>query len=85
MLLKKVISKSICFRLSLAAVVYFAAIFASTANAATELVHGHQKKNGKFVQSHTRSKANNTQRDNWSSKGNTNPRTGKHVRKSIKK
>lgn len=69
----------------IAAAIFLAAMFSIPANAATEQVHGHLKKNGKYVYSHSRSKANKTQRDNWSSQGNANPRTGKRGKKRIKK
>lgn len=44
-------------------------------------VKGHFKKNGTFVAPHARSKANKSKRDNWSTKGNFNPFTGKQGRK----
>lgn len=40
-------------------------------------VRGYTKKNGTHVAPHHRTAPNNTQRDNWSSKPNTNPYTGK--------
>lgn len=40
-------------------------------------VRGYSRKNGTHVQSHRRSGANRTKRDNYSTKGNTNPYTGK--------
>jgi hypothetical protein len=39
-------------------------------------VHGHTRSDGTYVQGHMRSDSNSTQRDNWSSTGNTNPYTG---------
>lgn len=53
----------------------------SDANAA-EQVRGHVTKSGKYVAPHARSKANKNQKDNWSSKGNTNPYTGKRGKKN---
>jgi hypothetical protein len=41
------------------------------------LVSGYTKKNGTHVAAHDRSSANHTKRDNWSTKGNRNPETGK--------
>lgn len=38
---------------------------------------GYVKKNGTYVAPHRQTNPNRTQRDNWSSKGNTNPYTGK--------
>lgn len=43
----------------------------------TTNVHGYTKKNGTYVAPHKRTNANNTQRDNWTSKPNQNPYTGK--------
>lgn len=52
---------------------------------ASEHVRGHMKKDGKYIAPHNRTNANKTQRDNWSSKGNTNPYTGKSGHKTPKK
>ena len=43
----------------------------------TTRVHGYTKKDGTYVSPHSRTGPNGTQRDNWSSKGNINPNTGK--------
>ena len=40
-------------------------------------VHGYTKKNGTVVEPYHRSHENTTQRDNFSTKGNVNPYTGK--------
>jgi len=40
-------------------------------------VHGYTKKNGTIVQPYYRSHENGTQKDNFSTKGNVNPYTGK--------
>jgi hypothetical protein len=40
-------------------------------------VHGYTKKNGTVVKPYTRTHENGTQRDNFSTKGNVNPYTGK--------
>jgi len=40
-------------------------------------VRGYTKKNGTYVAPHYRSSPNHTVRDNWSTKGNRNPYTGK--------
>ena len=45
-------------------------------------VDGYTRKNGTYVQPHYRSSPNNTVRDNYSYKGNTNPYTGKQGTKS---
>lgn len=52
---------------------------------ASQHVRGHMKQNGTYVAPHNRTSANHTQRDNWSSKGNANPYTGKSGRKNPKK
>ena len=46
-------------------------------NNGTHSVEGHTTKNGTYVQPHRQTNPNNTKRDNWSSKGNVNPDTGK--------
>ena len=43
----------------------------------THHVAGHTTKEGKYVQGHRQTNPNGSKRDNWSSKGNTNPDTGK--------
>lgn len=40
-------------------------------------VKGHVRKDGVYVPPHTRSAPNSTKLDNWSTKPNVNPRTGK--------
>ena len=40
-------------------------------------VNGYTKSNGAYVSGHFRSSPNNTRSDNWSTKGNVNPYTGK--------
>lgn len=39
-------------------------------------VNGYQRRDGTYVREHYRSAGNSTERDNWSSKGNSNPVTG---------
>ena len=48
-------------------------------------VKGYTKKNGTFVQPSHRTAPNHTQRDNYNTKGNTNPNTGKSGTKTPKK
>ncbi|HZF62739.1 MAG TPA: hypothetical protein VEZ52_14115 [Desulfovibrio sp.] len=43
----------------------------------TTSVKGYTKKNGTYVAPHQRTAPNNTKMDNYSTKGNTNPYTGK--------
>lgn len=45
-------------------------------------VSGYYKSNGTYVQPHYRSGANKSKRDNFSTKGNTNPYTGRKGSKS---
>lgn len=45
-------------------------------------VRGYTKKSGKIVSPHRRTNPNRTKRDNWSTKGNVNPYTGKEGTKS---
>ncbi len=40
-------------------------------------VHGYTKKDGTYVAPHEKSKADDKFENNWSTKGNENPRTGK--------
>ena len=47
----------------------------------THTVRGHTTKNGTYVAPHRQTNPNGSKRDNWSSKGNTNPDTGKSARK----
>lgn len=51
----------------------------------THPVKGHIKKNGTYVQPHRATNPNNTQKDNWTSKPNVNPYTGKPGTKEVEK
>lgn len=53
------------------ALIFSAAVLADTQ------VKGYYKKNGTYVQPHYRSSPNSTPNDNYSTKGNVNPYTGK--------
>ena len=71
---------------SIVVIIFLAVLFVIPADVyASEHVRGHLRKDGKYIAPHNRTKANKTQRDNWSSKGNTNPYTGKRGQKSAKK
>jgi hypothetical protein len=48
-------------------------------------VKGYIKKDGTYVAPHRQTNPNKTQRDNWSSKPNVNPYTGKEGTKEPKK
>jgi hypothetical protein len=65
--------KSLVALLSLAVL----AITLSVTTFAQKRVRGYTKKDGTVVQPHRRTSPNKTENDNWSSKGNTNPDTGK--------
>ena len=39
-------------------------------------VRGHSNSNGTYTQDHYRTAPNNTQSDNWGTRGNSNPYTG---------
>ena len=51
--------------------------YKSHGSSKTTNVHGYSKKDGTYVAPHKRTNPNNTQRDNWTSKPNQNPYTGK--------
>lgn len=53
-----------------------ALLFVANALAQTH-VHGYYRKNGTYVAPHYRSSPNSSRLDNWSTKGNVNPYTGK--------
>ncbi|XOK60595.1 hypothetical protein ACJ7K1_29455 [Paenibacillus elgii] len=57
--------------------------FAGSASAATK-VKSYTKKSGTHVQSHNRSNKDKSFKNNWSTKGNTNPYTGKKGTKTHK-
>lgn len=40
-------------------------------------VHGYTTRSGRYVQPHMRTAPDHTRRNNWSSRGNVNPYTGK--------
>ena len=56
--------------------------FGATELQAQTHVNGYYKSDGTYVQPHYRSNPNSTTLDNWSTKGNTNPHTGKKGTKS---
>ena len=51
----------------------------------SEYVKGYYRKNGTYVKPHHKTRRNHTKRDNWSTKGNRNPYTGKKGYKSLTK
>ncbi len=58
------------------------ALLLSTAVLADTHVRGYYKKNGTYVEPHYRSSPNSTTTDNYSTKGNVNPYTGKEGTKN---
>jgi len=48
-------------------------------------VAGHVKKNGTYVAPHRQTNPDKTKQNNWSSKGNSNPDTGKQGTKDASK
>jgi len=48
-------------------------------------IKGYTKRNGTYIAPHKATNPNKTQRDNWSSKPNTNPYNGKQGTKEPKK
>ena len=61
----------------------FIMLFAGVALARDTYVRGYTKKDGTYVDPHYRSAPNHTPNDNWSTKGNTNPHTGKQGTKRV--
>jgi hypothetical protein len=61
-----------------ASLIAFGLLLAPTLAAAQQVhVRGYVKKDGTYVQPHVRTSPNSTKADNYSSKGNVNPYTGK--------
>jgi hypothetical protein len=59
------------------ATIVILALSLSSAAFAAKYVSGYTKKDGTYVQGHYKTERNNTKFDNYSTKGNTNPYTGK--------
>jgi uncharacterized membrane protein len=49
----------------------------STHSGGSHVVHSYTTKNGTYVASHYATNPNSSKSDNWSTKGNVNPHTGK--------
>lgn len=64
----------------------FTAIITPYAGVATAVVHvkGYTTKKGKYVKPYIKSNSNKSKLDNYSTKGNKNPYTGKKGTKKIK-
>ena len=63
--------------LSMRITLFLMATFLSSIASAESYVEKHNRKSGAHVQGYKRSDANQYRFDNYSSRGNTNPRTGK--------
>lgn len=59
------------------ALMFLLLAFTAPAIAAKTRVRSHVTKSGKYVPAHNRTKADGRKSNNWSTKGNTNPYTGK--------
>lgn len=68
--------KFIVFLVTLFLVLYFAVVNVTSVDA-VQRVKGYTKKNGTYVQPHFKSPPNKSKFDNFSTKGNLNPYTGK--------
>lgn len=69
------------------ALIALAVVFSAAAQAkgGSHRVSGHTTKSGKDVAPHHATNPNHSKHDNWSSKGNTNPHTGKQGTKDPNK
>jgi hypothetical protein len=63
----------------------FATTHAQTTNSHSTTTRGYTKKNGTYVAPAHKTTSNRTQRDNYTTKGNTNPYTGKQGTRTAKK
>ncbi len=59
--------------------------YGTGSNPQSERVGGYTKRDGTYVEPSQRSKGNDTQYDNWSTKGNQNPYTGAYGTKKAKR
>lgn len=69
-IMKKIISRSLLLMI-------LTFLPSQLTQASDDFVHGHKRSNGTVVESYYRTKANETINDNYSTKGNINPYTGK--------
>lgn len=65
------------FILVLLVILSFATLSPDAWCAGKTRVKGYTKKDGTYVAPHSRTSPNKSKSDNWSTKGNTNPNTGK--------
>jgi len=52
-------------------------LYGTGSNPSGHYVQGYTRSNGTYVQPHMQSNSNRTQLDNWSTRGNLNPYTGR--------
>ncbi len=64
-------------KLFLSLIIIFTLLSNALSSYSATRVKGYTKKNGTHVAPHQRSDKNSTKSDNWSTKGNVNPYTGK--------
>ena len=70
------------FSMSIFVVVVLVLVITTVANADVR-VRGHYRSNGSYVQSHYRSNPDGIRSNNWSTRGNVNPYTGKRGTKRL--
>lgn len=75
MKIMKLLSKIICLTILIT-------ISTTSVAVGSHRVKGYTKRNGTYVAPHKQTNSNHTQRDNYSSKPNTNPYTGKRATKT---
>ena len=63
-------------RIIITTVAATAILFAAQAMASDHYVNGYMRSNGTYVEGHYQTNPNNTQTDNYSTRGNYNPYTG---------
>ena len=56
--------------------------YANSSVGGSHYVRAHTTKKGKYVKAHRATNPNHSKADNWSTKGNVNPYTGKKGRKN---
>jgi hypothetical protein len=58
--------------------------FGTGSNSSSHSVQGHYNSNGTYTQPHMRTNPNNTQMDNFGTRGNYNPYTGRSGTRSLR-
>lgn len=65
------------------AILFATALLFATSAHADQWVQGHYRSDGTYVQGHYRSSPDGSRANNWSTKGNVNPYTGKRGTKPL--